>query len=227
MTDLGTVAGDICTGANSINSEGQIVGFGSADCNNEDHAFVSENGGPILDLQSLIPSGSGLTLINAIFINDRGEIAARAKLSNGDEHAVVLIPCDGNHLNVEGCDYGLVDAAAAARKNPASVIQQPTTTSPRTLRPFGRRGLSRRHFGTQTGTLPIVENSAPGERDGIVNQPVLDNADSLLGPIPLTPPSLEEKGPMQELGILSSTRGGGHCVTKGRQCPLGPSVALD
>lgn len=127
MTDLGTVAGDRCAGANSINSQGQIVGFGSADCNNEDHAFLSENGGPIMDLQSLVQPGSDLTLINAVFINDRGEIAARAKLSNGDEHAVVLIPCDEHHPGIEGCDYSLVDTAAATRKSPASFM----TTAPR------------------------------------------------------------------------------------------------
>jgi probable HAF family extracellular repeat protein len=83
MTDLGTVAGDACSVALSINSRGQIVGFGSADCFNEDHAFLSENGGPMIDLQSLVPPGSDVTLIEAVFINDRGEIAARGKLSNG------------------------------------------------------------------------------------------------------------------------------------------------
>ena len=32
-------------------------------------------------------------------------------------------------------------------------------------------------------------------------------------------PALEEKGPMQELGILSSTRVAGRCVRRGGQCP--------
>ena len=108
MIDLGNLAGDICSGANSINSSGEIVGFGSADCNNEDHAFLSENGGPLVDLQTLVPPGTGVTLTNALFINDRGEIAARDVL--GD--AILLIPCDENHRDVEGCDYSMVDAAA-------------------------------------------------------------------------------------------------------------------
>ena len=45
-------------------------------------------------------------------INDRGEIAARGNLSNNDQHAVLLIPCDANHADIEGCDYSMVDAAA-------------------------------------------------------------------------------------------------------------------
>ena len=109
MADLGSVADDTCSEATSINSMGQIVGFGSADCQNEDHAFLSENGGPIIDLATLVLPGSDVTLIQAIFINDRGEIAARGKLSNGDEHAVLLIPCDGNHPLVAGCNYNMVD----------------------------------------------------------------------------------------------------------------------
>jgi probable HAF family extracellular repeat protein len=107
MTDLGTVADDACSAALSINSRGQIVGFGSANCDQEDHAFLWENGGPIVDLSTLVLPGSAVTLIEAIFINDRGEIAARGKLANGDEHAIVLLPCDEDHADVEGCDYSL------------------------------------------------------------------------------------------------------------------------
>jgi probable HAF family extracellular repeat protein len=117
------VAGDTCNEALSINSQGQIVGFGSADCSNEDHAFLSENGGPLIDLQSLVAPGSGVTLINAIFINDRGEIAAFGKLSNGDEHALVLIPCDEQHHGIEDCDYSLVHATAAAQVHAPQVAQ--------------------------------------------------------------------------------------------------------
>jgi len=107
MTDLGTVANDTCSVALSINSRGQIVGFGAADCFHEDHAFLWENGGPIIDLSTLVLPGSAATLIEAIFINDRGEIAARGKLANGDEHAFVLLPCDEDHADVAGCDYRL------------------------------------------------------------------------------------------------------------------------
>jgi len=114
IIDLGNVAGDICSAANSINSSGEIVGFSSTDCNIENHAFLSESGGPVVDLQTLVPPGTGVTLTNALLINDRGEIAARDVL--GD--AILLIPCDENHRDVEGCDYSMVDAPAVT-KSPA------------------------------------------------------------------------------------------------------------
>jgi len=128
IIDLGTVYGETCSSANSINSQGQIVGFASADCFNEDHALLSENGGPTIDLQTLVPPGSDVTLIDAIFINDRGEIAARGKLSNGDEHAILLMPCDANHPLVPGCNYNLVNAATL-QTNTASFAPAGTPAS--------------------------------------------------------------------------------------------------
>jgi len=38
------------------------------------HAFLWENGGPMVDLNTLIPAGSSLQLVFAFAINDRGEI---------------------------------------------------------------------------------------------------------------------------------------------------------
>jgi len=86
-----------------------------------------EHGGPIVDLENLILPGSGLTVIGANLINDRGEIAGTGVLPNGDTHAILLIPCDENHADVEGCDYSMVDASSATRKSPASMM----TTAPR------------------------------------------------------------------------------------------------
>jgi probable HAF family extracellular repeat protein len=126
IIDLGTLAGDTCSSAIWINSKGQTVGFGSADCNNEDHAGLSEKGGQLVDLQTLALPGSGVTLTNAIFINDQGEIAARGVLSNGDQRAVLLIPCDENHPGVDGCDYDTIDAETAAA-NSAARLYVPST----------------------------------------------------------------------------------------------------
>jgi probable HAF family extracellular repeat protein len=126
MTDLGTVDGDPCSHALGINSKSQVVGT-ATDCSNELQAFLWENGGPMVDLNTLIPPNSGLVLWEAIYVNDRGEIAAHGTLSNGDIHAFVLTPCDQNHSGVEGCDYNMVDAAA---QSPA-----PTYVPTRTQRP--------------------------------------------------------------------------------------------
>ncbi len=122
MTDLGTIGNDPASEAFSINSQGQIVGgtfvFGGADL----HGFLSENGGPLADLNLLVLPGSGLKVATGIVINDRGEIAGRGFHSNGDEHAVVLIPCDENHPDVAGCDYSLVEAAPETQLAPAQNV---------------------------------------------------------------------------------------------------------
>ena len=148
ITDLGTVGGDTCSTAQSVNSGGQIVG-GSFDCGAPEfaHAFLWENGGPVVDLNTLMAPGSGLTLVFAASINDRGEIAGDGLLSNGDNHAFLLIPCDEHHPGVEGCDYSTVDTTALPQV-PASP-DAPSRTSghafqlPRTRSPFGNRILGR------------------------------------------------------------------------------------
>jgi len=113
MQNLGTVDGDPCSEGLFINARDQIVG-GSWDCGGEfQHSFLWENGS-IVDLLSLVPPGSGMQFKVPASINDRGEIAVQGILSNGDYHAILLIPCDENHSGVEGCDYDLVDATTAA-----------------------------------------------------------------------------------------------------------------
>ena len=96
MTDLGTVDNDPCSRATSINSQGQIVGA-STNCTEYLHGFLWENGGPMIDLNALVLPGSDLTVRDGDQINDRGEIAGRGVLPNGDVHAILLIPigeCD-------------------------------------------------------------------------------------------------------------------------------------
>ena len=118
MTDLGTVQGDQCTNATAINGKRQIVG-NSSDCVNAQHAFLWENGGPIVDLNSLIPSNSSLRLTNAENINERGEIAGvgvPAGCQPADVNlcgrAFLLIP-DGD------CDSDCEGRIAASQNNAA------------------------------------------------------------------------------------------------------------
>jgi probable HAF family extracellular repeat protein len=127
--DLGTVAGDPCSRAYGINSRGQVVG-GSSSCHAFVHAFVWQKGGPMMDLNTLIQPGTGYQLTNAIDINDRGEILAKAAplgfTPNDDAdlgHLALLIPCDDDHSGMDGCDYSAVDPGSVA----ASVNALPPT----------------------------------------------------------------------------------------------------
>lgn len=125
MTDLGTVASDPCSFAQGVNDESQVVGDSSPNCNFDfSRAFLWEQDS-MVDLNTLVPPNSPLQLIYAYTINHRGEIAANGIDANGIEQAALLIPCDEKHPAVEGCDYNLVDEAAA-RISSAPAMQRPT-----------------------------------------------------------------------------------------------------
>lgn len=211
-TDLGTVGNDACSYSGAINAKMQVVGGSKFSCDlDPSRAFLWEDGS-IFDLNALISPGSALYLQNAYAINDQAEIAGQGVDSNGNQHAFLLIPCDENHSEVEGCDYSLVDASGGTLENSAPAMRQPTTPTPPTLRPFGRRGSSPRNFGTQTGTLPTLQNGSTAEGDGIANQSAPE-ADSLVRTVTGTPTLLEETP-----GTLSGTRVAGRCVKEGGQC---------
>jgi probable HAF family extracellular repeat protein len=117
MQDLGTVANQPCSNAIRINSKGQIVGRASDCMGGALRAFLWDKGS-IVDLNDFVPTGSGLTLTEADYINDRGEIAAQGVIANGDLHGVFLIPCgDGE----EGCHEAAKGGAIASQTAPASV----------------------------------------------------------------------------------------------------------
>ena len=130
MTDLGVIGSDLCSYATGINAEMQVVGALDSTCDDSAtfRAFLWEDGS-MVDLNALFPKNSGLHVGQVFTINDRGEIAGEGDDSGGNEHAVLLIPCDENHQGVEGCDYSLVDATAATRESAAPVVQKPPTTA--------------------------------------------------------------------------------------------------
>jgi probable HAF family extracellular repeat protein len=111
MIDLGTVDGDGCSSAYAINSRGQVVGESLACDFSVEHAFLWENG-RIIDLNRFVPSGSGVQLTEPSAISDRGEIATNGFLG-GNLHAFVLIPCDENSADEEGCNGASEDTNAA------------------------------------------------------------------------------------------------------------------
>jgi probable HAF family extracellular repeat protein len=99
MIDLGTLGST--SHAIAVNSKGQVVGRSRPGAPNTElqHAFLWENGEPMIDLNTLIPSNSSLELYDAENINDRGEIAGRGLPPGCDDkdacgHVFLLIPCD-------------------------------------------------------------------------------------------------------------------------------------
>ena len=111
MTNLGTLGSDLCSLGEHINSQHQIVGISSPGCSfspGDGHAVLWENGEPAIDLNMFVPPGTDLTLLEPVYINDRGEIAGKGPRSDGTTRAFLLIPCDENHPGIEGCDYSMV-----------------------------------------------------------------------------------------------------------------------
>jgi probable HAF family extracellular repeat protein len=152
ILDLGTVPGDDCSRGRGINARGQIVG-GSSDCTNFPHAFVWEEGGPMLDLNTLIAPDSGLQLTNAFNINDRGEILAKSvplgvtPIDDEDlGHVVLLIPCekDGDDCeNVPSAPTDTVQKSFTPITRHATSLQRPLT--PREAVAQWREQVARRH----------------------------------------------------------------------------------
>jgi probable HAF family extracellular repeat protein len=124
--DLGTVAGDPCSRGLAINARGQVVG-GTSDCSNFLHAFLWEAGGPMLDLNTVIPPSSGLQLLEAININDRGEILAISvpvgAIPNTDlGRLVLLIPCESE--TAEGCGGSTAATSTALASSSAPTLNR-------------------------------------------------------------------------------------------------------
>jgi probable HAF family extracellular repeat protein len=130
MKDLGTLGNDPCSTAESINSRGQVVGASQSGCDFFTSAFLWENGGPSVDLNTLVSPRSALKLTGAFWINDRGEITGRGVPPGcGDVdicgHAFLLIPCDRDHNDAEGCREQDEDAIAAT----SAPVNQTATTA--------------------------------------------------------------------------------------------------
>jgi len=140
ITDLGVLPGDSCSNAFFVNNHGQAVG-GSSDRNDctlqvSGHAVLWQPGAPAVDLNKLVVPGPSLYMTYAYSINERGEIAGvgvdggcTAETYEICGHAYMLIPCDDSHLEVEGCEYDLVDAAVASSNEKVLTPSTPSAAS--------------------------------------------------------------------------------------------------
>jgi probable HAF family extracellular repeat protein len=101
MRNLGSIENDLCSVAWSINEAGQIVGGSDPQCDfSAERASLWENG-HVFDLNAFVPSDSTLYLLEADFINDRGDITGPALLPNGDVHQYLLLRCSARDF--DGC----------------------------------------------------------------------------------------------------------------------------
>jgi len=130
ITNLGGVDNDPCSAANSINAKSQVVGI-SATCDffTVQRAFLWDDG-QIIDLNTLIPQNSSLDLLAGLNINDRGEILGVGVPTGAPPntdlfgHLFLLIPCDRDHLDAEGCGQ---DDPVTSTRSPANVTHDSLT----------------------------------------------------------------------------------------------------
>jgi probable HAF family extracellular repeat protein len=136
MTDLGTLLGDVVSVALSINNRTQVVGL-SFDASGNVRPVLWQNGG-ITDLNTLIPAGSPLSLLEALGINDRGQITGYALvIATGEVHGFLATPCgEGDESCGEGGGENAVPQTSPAARNPSS----------RTLPQSLLRRMNRYHF---------------------------------------------------------------------------------
>jgi probable HAF family extracellular repeat protein len=119
MRDLGTLDGDVNTGALSINDSGDVVGV-SNDASGGARAFLWRNG-VMTDLNTLAPD-SPLHLLFAAGINSRGEISGFGATEAGDIHAFLAVPCDQDHAEAECCKDR--DGKDGTRGRPSLVLSE-------------------------------------------------------------------------------------------------------
>jgi probable HAF family extracellular repeat protein len=137
MTNLGSLNDDPCSDAYSSNSRGQVVGNSLSDCDHDVHAFLWENGGPMVDLNSFVPPGSGIVLREVSFINERGEIAVTGHVANGDDHAFLLVPIDDRDEN----SFDAAQAGTALDQASPALIH--TQVTPEEVSKFAARSAHR------------------------------------------------------------------------------------
>jgi probable HAF family extracellular repeat protein len=90
MRDLGTLPGDVASGAEFISDSGVVVGV-SFDAAGNPRAFIWQNN-VMTDLNTLVPADSPLYLLWAENMNSSGEIAGFGVNSSGDVHGFLLTP---------------------------------------------------------------------------------------------------------------------------------------
>jgi probable HAF family extracellular repeat protein len=92
MTDLGAAPGDTCSFPESSNDRDQVVGH-SGLCGTPESAYRGTlwEHGATYRLDTLV-APSAISVLNGLYIDDRGEIVGYGVLPNGDQHVILLVP---------------------------------------------------------------------------------------------------------------------------------------
>jgi probable HAF family extracellular repeat protein len=146
MQDLGLPAGDFVSLApccNTINDRGQVVGFSFPGPLGSGRAILWQNKLPI-DLNTLISKDSPWYLLDALSINDGGQIVGYGTI-NGNVHAFIATPCgqdqqdqecgenvDGNSTEGDKVNKG---ASVLVPGNAGLVLQHPLRFGSQAVRP--------------------------------------------------------------------------------------------
>jgi probable HAF family extracellular repeat protein len=156
--DLGTLPGDCFSEAFAINAKAQVVGQ-SINCDTQIvRTFLWDNGN-MIDLNTFVPPGSGLQLVEAVAINDQGEIAGDLVPpdcgggiipTQGNDlqcgHAFVLIPCSDEVVSSSGeCRDAAQVAEEPTPARPSGLAATQTTLTPTQIRDRARAFLAKRN----------------------------------------------------------------------------------
>ena len=98
MTDLGVLDPWPCSTALSVNSKGQVIGDTGICGVGGGPNFFSEDGQQMVDVGTLVLTGSDLEIVDLFDINERGEIAGAGVLPNGDQRAILLVPASAEEI---------------------------------------------------------------------------------------------------------------------------------
>jgi probable HAF family extracellular repeat protein len=174
MHDLGTLGSDATGIATDINGAGQVVGCSGRGALARWHqdpvgkAFLYD-GGRMVALDSLLPSGTGWTLFCATGINDYGQIVGFGRSPGGFLHGFLLNPVLAGDAQVErGVDFNPAGLAEAFRTTTTATTQITTadlyldSRSTATRVTIGFYSDSANHPGRLLGTATIAAPQANG-----------------------------------------------------------------
>jgi probable HAF family extracellular repeat protein len=132
MTDLGSISGLVASLGAGINNKTQVVGFSQEQYGYTTVPWLWQRG-TMTDLNTLIPRSSPWFFVEALGINDRGQIVGYAyNPTSGEVHAVLAAPCGGPKPGPGGCDD------ARARKSRTIALPKSVQNMLRRLHFFNR-----------------------------------------------------------------------------------------